>query len=174
MVGLLVSPFAHNTNSRKLHPYQGKIRSKKGAYKGGGGNKTGITHRRGEIQKKINTEQKQNNKTSIGPAIGLHPCKKKKTQNISFHRSRHLHHLRSCWKTKSYGGTEAKESSRKSHTQTRGTTALQASSPSPEAGTPILHPVLHSKFSIARTLCEGNLIPSHWSCSRVKSHACFL
>jgi hypothetical protein len=33
---------------------------------------------------------------------------------------------------------------------------------------------LHSKFSIARTLCEGNLIPSHWSCSRVKSHACFL
>jgi hypothetical protein len=48
MVGLLVSPFAQNTNSRKLHPYQGKIRSKKGAYKslgnsqrrrGGGGEK---------------------------------------------------------------------------------------------------------------------------------------
>jgi hypothetical protein len=63
MVGLLVSPFAQNTNSRKLHPYQGKIRSKKGAYKslgnsqrkkegGGEKNKTGITHRRGEIQKK--------------------------------------------------------------------------------------------------------------------------
>jgi len=33
MAGLLVSPFAQNTNSQKLHPYQGKIRSKKGAYK---------------------------------------------------------------------------------------------------------------------------------------------
>ena len=115
---------------------------------------------RGEKTEEKNSEtqsKKKNTETSIGPAIAFIPAdipaEKEEPKTSVSTESRHLHHLRSCWKTKAYGGTEAKESRRKSHTQTRGTTALQASSPSPEAGTPILHPVLHSLNLVLQEHC---------------------
>jgi len=79
--------------------------------------------------------------------------KKKEPKTSISTENCHLHHLRSCWKTKAYGGTKAKESRRRSHTQKRGTTVLQASSPSPEAGTPILHLVLHSLNLLLQEHC---------------------
>jgi len=91
MVGLLVSPFAQNTNSRKLHPYQGKIRSKKGAYKslgnsqrkkeGGGGRKTkqGL-HIEGEKYRKKETQSKNKTPKRVLAFIPANiPAKKKKT-----------------------------------------------------------------------------------------------
>ena len=81
MVGLLVSPFAQNTNSRKLHPYQGKIRSKKGAYKGGGGTKQGL-HIEGEkYRKKKHSKNKTTKRVLALPLAFIPasiPAKKKK------------------------------------------------------------------------------------------------
>jgi len=91
MVGLLVSPFAQNTNSRKLHPYQGKIRSKKGAYKslgnsqrrrGGGGRKTkqGL-HIEGEKYRKKETQSKNKTPKRVLAFIPANiPAKKKKKE----------------------------------------------------------------------------------------------
>ena len=66
MAGLLVFPFAQNTNSWKLHPYQGKIRSKKGAYKSLG-NSEGMRDREKKSRKEGNKKPKKKNQRKGEP-----------------------------------------------------------------------------------------------------------
>jgi hypothetical protein len=77
-----VSPFAQNTNSRKLHPYQGKIRSKKGAYKGGGGTKQGL-HIEGEKYRKKKHRAKTKQQNEYWPCHWPSSLKKKKKPKTS-------------------------------------------------------------------------------------------
>ena len=109
--------------------------------------------RKTEKKKLRNTEQKKTPRQVLALPL-TSSLQKKKTQDINFHIKSAPSSSQELLENKNIQWHKAKESRRKRHMQTRGTTALQTSSPSSEVGMPILHPVLHSLKQCCKNIMQ--------------------